>query len=189
MKNKDSVWVCGCVWDRMKEWGWDKQCILERDRGVYGVKYRVVRDKKLWMGYEKVMKRERQKTPWKVWQSDQQTQAFPQPLYRVSVDCELIHGAGPQTVKVMGTGCQITAQREIIMGINQYLTHCCKYVAALQGRGLCKNQSTGFRERPKMQCCVSHRVQMQNTGGCAIPKSDNQVRVGVCKIAAEHKEV
>ncbi len=129
--------------------------------------------------------RERENAPSEVCQSDRQTQAFLQPLYRGSVDCELIHGAGPQTVKVMGMCYQITAQREIIMGINQYITHCYKYVAALQGRGLCKNQSIGFR-RPKTQCCVSHQVQMQNTGGCAIPKAHNQVRVVVCKIAAEH---
>lgn len=72
------------------------------------------------------------------------------------------------------------------MGINQYLTHCYKNVEALQGRELCKNQSIGFRKWPKTECCISHQVQMQNTGGCAIPKSHNQVRVVVCKIVAEH---
>lgn len=41
---------------------------------------------------------------------------------------------------------QIGAHTETILGINQYVTHCHKYVAAPQGRGLCKNQSTGLEK-------------------------------------------
>lgn len=133
------------------------------------------------MGYEKVMKRQREKAQSEVCQSDRQTDALPQPLYGGSVVCELIQGASPQISKVMGICCQIPAQRAIIMGINQELTHCYKYVT-LQGRGLCKNR--GFK--PKTHCHVSHRVQMQNAGGCALPKSHKQVRVLVCNIATEH---
>lgn len=136
------------------------------------------------MGYKKVMKTERGKATSEVWRSDRQTRAFPRLLRGGSVDCELINGAGPQTVKVKGTGCQIPAQREILMGINQYLAHCYKYVAALQGRWLCKDQSIGFIKRPKRECCVtSYKCKTQ---WAVLYQSHTIKWVGVCQIAAEH---
>lgn len=57
MKNKDSV--CVRVYVCVSE---GKTEVDKRDRGVYGVKYRVLRDKKSWMGCEKVMKRQSEKT-------------------------------------------------------------------------------------------------------------------------------
>lgn len=117
------------------------------------MKNRVVRDKKSWPGCEKVMKRQREKTHTSANLIDKH--ALPPPLCRGSVDCKLIRDGGPHTGKVMGMCDRITPNREIIMGINQHLTHCYKYEAAQQGRGL--------KKRPQRQSGASHSVQMLNT--------------------------
>lgn len=54
------------------------------------------------------------------------------------------------------------------------------------GEDYARSKAQALENVPKTQCCISHQVQMQNTGGCAIPKAHNQVRVVVCKIVAEH---
>lgn len=58
-KNEKIKRVALC--ETVKEWDVHKQSVLERDKVLYGVKYGVVRDKTLWIEYEKVMKREREK--------------------------------------------------------------------------------------------------------------------------------
>lgn len=110
------------------------------------------------MKCEKVMRRQRENLLSGVCQSDQPTQAFPQPLCRGSVDCELIHEVGTPTVKVMGMYDQITVHRVMIMGIKQHPAHCYTYLAALQGRGIMQEP-----KHPKTQSSASHQFQMNSS--------------------------